>query len=224
MMVSISFSLYAGTESGGGGGVVWVNSRPVLMDYFTMIDKVEEIPMGEVKITNDSDVKSSPAFLNAQKILEKWSGLQFVVMSSIVKMGMESSLHWSFVDTEVKAPAFYLAPAIPEGSKVETVAYYHYNSRKEVGVQINQSLWEQLDLQSQTGLILHEALREVQIGWKSGFDDQALQRSTVIYLMCHPTNRLNYYMFYVLNNSPEIADKIYGPFRTFIEQECRRIK
>ena len=39
-----STNLYAGAESGGGGGVVFLGETPVLMDYFTILDDANNIP------------------------------------------------------------------------------------------------------------------------------------------------------------------------------------
>lgn len=215
---------YSGTESGGGGGVVWINSRPVLTDYFTMVDSISEIPIGNIENSSVSDVKSTKAFLESKKILNNWSKFFLDTMPVTVKLAMDSNLRWEFVDTELKAYSFFLEPTIPADNKIEAVAYYHFHSASNVSVKINRSIWDQMDLLGQTGLVIHETLRQVQVGWRHGFDDQALQRATAIYLMCQPTNRLNYYMFYVLNNSPEMADKVYGSFKNFVKHECRRIK
>lgn len=236
-----STSLIAGTESGGGGGVVWIHSRPVLMDYFTLIESVEEIPESSLKeasrilekkprtislnAQNESEVfNSNKAFAEADNILNRWSKLHFDVMTSMVKMAMTAPLKWKFIDESLSAPSFYLSEAIPLKSKIDVAAFYHQEGPSDVEVHLSRPIWNLMDLKGQTGLILHETLRQVQIGFQHGFDDQALQRATAIYLMCEPNGRLNYYMFYVLSNSPEMADKIYGSFKSFMNSECRRIK
>ena len=239
LFVSLLSIAHAGTESGGGGGVVWINSNPVLMDYFTMIDSVDELPESALneasRVTKDKILQlnsqnetevynSNKAFSQLRDILDRWSKLNFNIMSFTIDMATRSPLQWRFTNEALNVPPFYLSPSIPAGSTVEPAAYYQMITPKEVEIKLNRKIWNQMDLNSQTGLLFHEALRQVQIGFKHGFDDQALQRSTAIYLMCEPTDRLNYYMFYVLNNSPKDADKIYGPFRQFVESECRRIK
>lgn len=242
LLLSCYFSnpAFPGTESGGGGGVVWIKSQPILMDFFTMVDSVDELPVTPKeeasRIDVDSDVisinaknvsdiqNSNKAFYEASRILNHWSGLPFDILNLTVDLAMRSPLRWKFVDENLQAPPFYLSPSIPSGSEVETVAFYRLYSDKDVEVLINRSIWNQMDLNGQAGLLIHEALRQVQIGYGHGFDDQGLQRATAIYLMCNPTRRLNYYMFYVLTNSPAQADNIYGPFRKFMASECKRIK
>lgn len=55
-----------GVESGGGGGVVWANlSHPVLMDYFTIINSVDELPTSsETPSRLEIPVVSDPLLIN----------------------------------------------------------------------------------------------------------------------------------------------------------------
>lgn len=225
----ISWNVLAGTESGGGGGVVWIKSQPVLMDHFAIIDSVDGLPersQSTQPILEDIHIRvreetSIPAFKIANQILDRWSALQMDVMSYNVKLALTSSTQWVLKDARLVAPPFYLAPSIPQYSVIEAVAYYHTLDAK---VQIDRSIWNKMDLRDQSGLIIHESLRHVQLGFKHSFDDESLQRATAVYLNCVPTRRLNYYMFYVLNNTPEMADLIYGPFKKFFHSECEKTR
>ena len=231
-----STNLYAGAESGGGGGVVFLGETPVLMDYFTILDDVNNIPSSdkgqpvskdslEVLITseNESNIRLNfKAFDKAFDVLDRWSSKSSGIISTMVRIGMESPVKWSFVDHQLDAPPFFIPKAMPEGLKTKVAAFYS-NQMGNTKVSINKTLWNQLTLNDQTGLLIHEALRQTQIGMKNQFDDESLQRATAIYLLCNPSDRLNYYLFYVLSNNASSADSIYGPFYSFIKNECRRI-
>lgn len=230
-----------GVESGGGGGVVWANlSHPVLMDYFTIINSVDELQNSsetpsrlEITVSdpllinkdNKEEVKNSNnAYAKAFKILGQWTSFSYAEISSLVEVAFEAPLIWNFTDNKLSVPPFYLAPSLPEVAHIEVAAYYYKKDNHSMSVSISRPIWNQMQLRDQAGLLIHEALRQVQFGFGNGYDDETLQRITAIYLLCKPTNRLNYYMFYLLNNSPLLADKIYGSFRTFIKSECRGIE
>lgn len=239
LLLALSFNIlpaFPGTESGGGGGVVIINNKPVLMDVFTILNHDDTLPnLGEPsyiqetqtlsisKENRDKILKSNNAFKTATQIVEKWLKLDMGTMNTVVNVSMLQPLRWSFVDHEVEAPPFYLAQGLPINAKTEVAAYYHFYDQKNVEVQINRLKWNEMDLLSQSGLILHETLRQVQIGLQGRFDDEALQRVTALYTLCKPVRRLNYYMFYLLANSPERADKIYGDFNSLVQTECKGI-
>lgn len=229
--VASSVTVARGTESSGGGGVVVLEGGPVLLDHFTLLDDAAKllpdprpkstIPCaGTLPFVVGDGMSSDVAFDEAQAILRDWANLPNDVMSYSVARAMQSPLHWSFTDHPLEAPAMYLAPSLPKG-KVEVAAFYHYSRETGGQVWLQRLIWNQLLLRDQVGLVLHETLRQVQLGYKNGYDDEALQRATAIYLTCRPVGRLNYYMFYVLNNSPEMADRIYGDFASFVKKECR---
>lgn len=229
LLAVYSHTGFAGGESGGGGGVVRLANGPVLMDHFIVVDDASEIRRGNPGVPVHSPVTlgrksifSVDAFSRADSIIKKWSELRYDSLSNLVQTALHSTVNWSFVDTEITAPPFYLSPSIPQESSVEVAAFYQYSGPKSVKVNFRRSIWNELSLEDQSGLVLHETLRQVQIGFGNGFDDEALQRATAIYLLCRPTARLNYYLFYVLSNSPATADKIYGSFRTFFAGECRK--
>ena len=229
-----------GTESGGGGGIAWVGLKyPVLMDYFTIYKSVNELPVlnkepfrvdtnGElsffIKDNQEEIYNSNPAFKSAHNILMKWQQIPYDVMSFSVAVAM-SSPKWIFTEKELHAPPFYIASAIPEDALVEVAAYYQFNKPlKQIEVQISKRLWNQMQLNDQTGLVLHESLRHLQLGFGNGYEDETLQRVTAIYLSCKPNGRLNYYMSYLLNNSVATADELYGSFDNVIAKSCERLK
>lgn len=229
-----------GTESGGGGGVAWVGLKyPVLMDYFTIYKSVDELPVTNKEASRiDTDGDSSffikdnseeiynrnPAFSNAYNILKKWQQMPYDVMSFSVAISM-SSPKWTFTEKELQAPPFYKAVTLPEDAQIEVAAYYQNNQEsKLIEVQISKRIWNQMQLNDQTGLVLHESLRHLQLGFRNGYEDETLQRVTAIYLSCKPNGRLNYYMYYLLNNSVAVADDIYGSFDGVITKSCERLK
>lgn len=231
-----------GTESGGGGGVVWIDSnRPVLMDFFTIIPTILNLPKSTselashietataapLSITSENEAEiteSNPAFAKSISILEQWRKMPFDSMSYLVLISLKFPLRWNYTDESLSAPPFYIAPNLPVGKKIEVVAYYSKSASAPADVWISRIIWNQMSLDNQVALLIHETLRQVQIGFGNGYNDESLQRVTSIYFLCKPTGRLNYYMFYLLNNSPKNADKIYGTFNTFIEKECKRIE
>lgn len=208
------------------------------MDYFTIIQSVEELPAPEGIPAEQSRATRAPLILTeknmgqirqsnrgfalAIELLEQWAGLPFDTMSYTVFRAMQAPLAWNFVDQSLKAPAFFRAPGLPASAVTEVAAFYSKGAGSSAEVQIHRPIWNQLELLDQAGLLIHETLRQVQLGYGNGYNDEALQRATAIYLLCRPKGRLNYYMFYVLNNSPERADRIYGSFPTFIQSECDR--
>jgi hypothetical protein len=229
-----------GTESGGGGGVVWIDSnRPILMDFYTIIKTASELPVLVQNSSYIDDTKTAPisisdeneaavkaentAFAYAIDTLEKWKKLPFDSMSFFVLISFRNPLQWSFTDNTLEAPPFYLAANLPSHSPTEVSAYYLKKTINTFSVTISRNIWNQMKLLDQAGLLIHETLRQMQIGFGNGYNDESLQRATAIYSLCKPTGRLNYYMFYLLNNSPKEADRIYGSFDQFIEKECKRL-
>jgi hypothetical protein len=236
---TLSHAKKTGTESGGGGGVSYVGlPYPVLMDYFTIVKSVEELPVSQgepsriksetrfsITSLNEEEIKkSNPAFGLALGTISHWSKLPFDVMSYAVSAAFEMPLEWSFTNKVISAPPFYGAPSLPKNAKNVVAAYYLHTPGANIVVSISRNLWNQMQLNDQAGLLIHEALRNLQIGFKMDYNDQSLQRATAIYQLCKPTGRLNYYMHYILVNSPEKADQIYGSFDSFIQQECRMIE
>ena len=236
----ISSAKQMGTESGGGGGVVWAElNYPILMDYFTIYSSALDIPTYKATpsrldqnssysfyLTRENEQKilsENPAFSKAISILDGWSNLPYDAISFTVRASFYFKLNWRFVEHELTAPAFYKASPIKE-LKTEVAAYYSFDSEKKSAiVRISKNIWNQMELQHQAGLLIHESLRQVQIALVRGYDDESLQRATAIYITCKPSGRLNYYMTYLLNNSPVMADKIYGSFEKILKQSCEKI-
>lgn len=225
-----------GTESGGGGGIAWVEGRPVLIDFFTVISDLSHLnPLAQTadhisqeksfslnSKTTPVIVEEHPSFALALKVLDAWQSLPIDTISFQVMQAFRAPLLWSFVDDELTAPPFYLPANLPQQVPIQVAAYYTRLSPNQFHISIHRPTWNVLDLRDQAGLLIHETLRQVQIGYGNAYNDEALQRATAIYSLCAPSARLNYYLFYLLNNSPARADKIYGTFEKFIQQECKR--
>lgn len=237
-LITPSFA-HEGTGSGGGGGTVLVNSRPVLLDYFHVLKSTDESDYLSLSKLNaiqnpvsfefknrekTKDIRNQiPAFDFALSTLEKWQDLPMDTISSTTIGVFMAPLEWSFTNDKLLEPHFFIPPFAPTESKVMTAAYYSMTSKGNFSVKIHLPLWNEMNLLNQSGLLIHEALRQMQIGLMSDFSDEALQQATVIYMMCKPKSRLNYYLFYVLMNGPELARKAYGNFDDILAKSCERL-
>jgi hypothetical protein len=232
--------LSAGTESGGGGGVIWIDSHPVLLDYFHVLKLGDKSPYLQVsKVdgklpespfsfdeSNVQDIKKiNPAFKLALETLDKWQALPLDTISVMVRGAFEAPLLWNFTHKELTAPVFFRPPMILPNDPISVAAYYSMKKdQRSFIVNVYLPIWNKMNLLSQSGLLIHETLRQVQIGIANNFSEEALQQATVIYMMCKPKARLNYYLSFVLTNGPEAAKRIYGDFNQILAKSCDQVK
>lgn len=226
-----------GTESGGGGSVIFRISQPILVDYLSIDPNFKDIdayrgrsssrigkPSKTFAISQDNESnlrKRNAAFDLALHRIQAWKEQKFDYSAALIHIAFYAPNVWEFVDRNLLA----LAPALPipidPNQQVATAAYYS-KINKSFRVQISLKIWNQLGILSQAGLLLHESLRHLQIGWSNGFDEASLQQATAILMMCQPRMNLNYYLLYLIQNRPDLAKSIYGDFKDVIKTYCAR--
>lgn len=232
VLPSISVADKQGPESGGGGGVVYVNGEPKLIDFYNIQHRSDQLARMYSK--NHSSFfeapntfsferytpVNDPAFLLVLDIFNKWSGLPYDSIGLFINSAIFKPVIWSFTDESVIAPKFYRPLFLPSDLEIKTAAYYLKHDRS-YQVRISRDIWNKLSIQDQAGLLIHETLRHVQIGLSFGFDDEALQKATAIMLTCKPKVKLDQYLFFLLNNRRDLAEKRFETFDV-LTHECWR--
>lgn len=209
--------------------MVLVNGRPVMLDFFQVMDlaavTAQRAPPFQpgarpCSFRLEDGVTDYPAFEAVFDILTQWEARPFDTISTIVKTTFGGTLLWNFTEATLPTPPFHRPANLPDLG-ILTAAYYQ-KTGNQFQVNVHLPIWRQMDLTNQTALLLHEALRQLQLGWGIDFSEEALQQGTAIYLLCEPHSRLNYYLFMVLNNGPEIAQRTYGSFDDILAESCVR--
>jgi hypothetical protein len=211
---------------GGGGGGFFVGGHFELLDFYNIDPEFKEpkpykdLPasrVGRASIApfvwaSETDMLSADqAYQLAQTILKPWSELPFDIVGTEMAHLFDPPLQWLFVDEVLNAPPVFIPSALSKNTKVFIAAYYDSTQMSET-VHISRSLWNQMDVYNQSGLLIHEGLRELQIAWGADFSDESLQKATAIVMLCQPSVKLNQYIFYMLQNQQEQAQKAYGDF------------
>lgn len=208
---------FAGAESGGGGSILYHGETAILID-FLLIDsnymgtKFVD-PLDQESFILDANRRERiPAFKNAKDILSEWEKEPFNASTFLISIGLEKP-SWRFSTEDL--------PILSENPNVTTAAYY-----KKTGgvysVNINTIHFNHLDLTSQTGLLIHEALRHIQLGWGNGFNEDSLKMATALTVLCEVNPNLHHYMFFLLNQGDEVAERIYGNFSEVVSTYCKR--
>lgn len=222
--------VFAGSESGGGGGTVLIEDKPILIDYFTIINNVKELPRSQSnpsRITFPkkyfSKIKNEAA-IGLQRVLDRWENETSDLIVKDIRKTFIKDINFAFTKGSLEVPKFYIAPVISQEKVV--VAAAHGNTPLNIGlVRINVDVWNKMDLTSQVGLLLHETLRHTQRGQLVGYGDVTLQNLTAMYMLCRPDENLAY-----------VADIYYGEkfakydlkkawaydFKAIIESDCHR--
>lgn len=241
MCISTEFAQSKGTESGGGGGVVFRNSSYILLDFLNIdpefqdstafqnlkasqIKKVTGSVIGINSANEDQIRTENQAFDLALKTIALWENFEFETMAGRIHSSFMFPLQWSFTNNELHVPNLFLPEAIKENEKsqVKAAAYYLKDALDNYTVQISIPIWDQMGIWSQAGLLIHESLRQIQIGWSTQYDEKTLQRATAVLVMCKPEAKLNYYLMYLLRNRSDLAQQIYGEFDSMISNHCQR--
>lgn len=219
-MIQQGLSARRGPETGGGGGVLQVGRELVLLDFLKSpaiyskflksishqnVSRVSEASLSPFSWTVERPVNDL-AFQEAARIFSAWEKIPFDTIGFRVQNALALPLTWVFSDD----PLPLLAAGI-------TAAYYQKSAAQESLVKINRPVWNQLKSPTQVGVIVHETLRQVQIGQQRFFDDEVLQRATVLMVLCRPSVRLNQYILFLLLNQRDVAEQRFGDFDTVLD-------
>lgn len=224
-----------GPESGGGGGVVKINQTWHLVDYFLLPETLPQIQAWDLTVRADrvdaaskeplefyqeNQTINNKAFSLALTILEEWAALPFDRLAALMLGSLQNPLRWAFVDEELFSFPPYRPPALEPDTPILTAANYTIVPHELFLVRLSRRLWNEMPLYQQTGLIIHEILRQVQFGKQSYFNDESLQKATAIYMLCKPSIKLNQYAFFLTLDSEALAIERLGTFSD-ITQNCR---
>lgn len=238
----VSLAAKEGPESGGGGTVVYLNSKPQLIDFYTidggakfLSNRYSESKASFLQFPTKFDLERGleynaktaaavPALSRALDIFNEWSLVPFDTLGIRIHGAFYKPTRWSFTRKKISEYQFYRPDVLPENIVTKPVAYYSYSEQEKIfQVNISLDIWNQLSLQDQVGLLIHETLRHVQIGLGFEFNDKALQRATAVMLVCEPSVKYNQYLFDLLNNRPDLVKQSHEEFNLFVK-ECREIK
>lgn len=232
MMLILPVSAIAqdGPESGGGGGVVYTAAGPRLVDFYN-VGGAESYLQNKYAGRSSSqivaplrlsferrDQVTDPAFREVLQVFNSWSEIPFDTIGALIHMAIYKPLIWDFTSGSVSAPASYRPSQLPPEFSINPAAFYLKRERS-FHVRLNLPIWNQLPLPDQTGLLIHETLRHVQIGLSRNFDDEALQKATAMLMLCKPGVKLNQYLFFLLNNRRDLAESRFESYET-LTREC----
>jgi hypothetical protein len=215
-----------GPGSGGGGGVIAIESKYYLIDFLNIMTLEELLKIStkpgdfqkqaskrEFTLKRNSEIQNS-SFKKAQDIFAKWQSLPFGLGAPLMDGGFYEPLRWSFVDGLNKTAKYFNPQFLPSEAKVATAAYYTNYGRANFTINIERSIWNQMSEMNQVGLIVHEGLRNLQFITLGSFDDEALQKVTAILILCKPSIKLSQYMMLLTLNQPALAEQRMGSFES----------
>lgn len=162
---------------------------------------------------------SCDIFALANNIFIKWETLPFDAVSSTIHGAMFSPLKWQFI-TKQKLPDlntaanFYRPSNLPPRLDISAAAYYRVESNNQYIVQIEQNMWDQMSKVNQVGLVVHEALRHLQIGQMARFNDETLQKATALMVLCEPSVMLSQYLLFLISDNVNAVPQNLGSFDT----------
>lgn len=240
LFICLSFlsSSYAGKQSGGGGNVVYPpNGNPILLDFYSApslvksrqfhnIQKIispSEFEVGALTDGRQNLISLSEKYPTVKMLFDlisSWSAIPFDNVAHFLSTAVSGKLDWIITNDQLPNFTPSTFGLVPIDSIILTGAYYSKETDKS-RVLINHKTVNELNSLSRLGLFVHEGLRHVQIGFNQYFGELSLQQATAVLTLCMPSQRLNYYVFYLVYSGPELAKKIYGDFETFFEVECR---
>lgn len=241
--VAILFTLagktFAGNESGGGGGVTYGKNGALLVDFLNIdpdfkdsntyekwnASRIDKQSKFKITITreNESQVRLwNSAFDLALSTIEKWENQFLDISAGIIHSAFMHPLSWNFAPHDLTAPDSFLPVPGMQRTNIKIAAYYK-NVGKDFSVQISNKIWNDLGIRSQAGLLIHESLRHLQIGWSDNFDEESLQKATALIMLCEPQSSINQYLFYTTQNRADLANSLVGNFDYILKQYCKRI-
>jgi len=181
-------------DSGGGTSVtVARGQRPVLLDLylrdpaFTDTSTFSSRPRGCGGTANRLgygrfDIHNEPAFVLVKRRLALWKSSSPALIESI-EQTIEHTFYLFVLGNLPLIERFHL----PEGFdrrqvRLETIVLYD----KSYGAIFSDRLYSRLGDRSKAGLIIHEALRQIQIAYDDRMSEKSLQEATARILMDQP--------------------------------------
>ena len=186
-----------GPETGGGGNTILLDGSYYLIDLFNASQPDQAVIKAIQNHPEISRFVADPSPTNVQKtaaeIFQKWGidiGPFAFSRSESVPAGMapviKRPLSIQTSQSEIEAARFYSPYYLPVNAKVFQAAYYDGAGHS---IKISESIWAQTGPVSKLGLIIHENMRHLQIGLGHRFNDEILQKATLIMLICRPQFR-----------------------------------
>ena len=208
----------AGHESGGGGGVVFVNDWPQLVDFYNLnisrerlenlysatpaSRRPEALRLSHAQLLRNDD----PSYKAASDILRTWIGSTYQNLSVSPSRLIVNSMGWTFTRAMQFTNSHYRPQRLAADKEIQTAAYF-YNSRPKREVKIVMSVWNTMSSVDQIGLVLHEMLRNYQLGFRQNINDEILQKSTALMVYCAPESKNITYLISLLTaNSTNKAE------------------
>lgn len=233
----------AGNESGGGGGVTYGSGQPVLVDFLNIdpdfkdtnsylkwnASRLDEKSSFKIILTrkNEAQVRyKNSAFDLALNTIEKWEKQFLDYTAGTIYSAFMSPVSWNFINQDLSAPDSFLPISNLKRTDIKIAAYYKRADKSEernFSIQISNKIWNELGIRSQAGLLIHESLRHLQIGWSDHFDEESLQKATALIMLCEPQSSINQYLFYTTQNRSDLANTLVGSFDEILKQYCTRV-
>ena len=186
---------WAGTKDGGGGTVIFPaasQDRPMLLDLylaqpnfrdtyrfqaspFKRTSNIEHFKMDQF------DIRLEPAYALVQDRLAVWNSSS----PALIKALQETLQHtfYRFTFRNLGLIHEYSAPSSVPETSLKTAVFYH----PQIGAVFSAPIVNQMGDASQAGLIIHEALRQIQMAYgESGMSNQLLQEVTAQIVLSEP--------------------------------------
>jgi hypothetical protein len=190
LLVATSTPSWArGPESGGGGTTVKINSQFVLLDFLNL-PNYERIHQSVLKEQNDFILKtSSPdpdqVQIQAVALFRKWSvEVGYLAISADAPLLISGQTQIQLTDQVPNYSGFFFPVFL--NSKMKTYPTAFYVSKTNT-IKVSKLIWPQMDEVNQLALLVHENLRHLQLNLHHDFDDEFLQKATLMVLLCKPS-------------------------------------
>ena len=184
-----------GPETGGGGNAVEIDGHYYLIDIFNVStpsmvtlravqnhpeigrlvhnETPENIQKVAIEVFKRWGLDVSPFALSRTELLPAGG------VHPISKLPVQIRTS----DEEIISTQYYFPFYLPKSAKVYQAAYYANQSNS---VLISSYIWSRLGSINKLGLIIHENMRYLQLGLGHRFNDEVLQKATLMMLICKP--------------------------------------
>jgi hypothetical protein len=185
-----------GPQTGGGGGTVFSSnlSSNEVIDFYNFTNHLNiQSLIGKKFPPVYEHNEESPLVISThvQSILDNWYLPTEHANSSLRKLQGNidgQSIQFVFVNSVESTNTIYRPLGLGSQVQIYPTAYYSIADYRFVAglVQIDKSIWQRMNRVNRLALILHERLRHIQITLGYTFDDEFLQKATVVLLACQP--------------------------------------